>query len=59
MGIVGLGCVGVAYTAAFGVGSFLGLKTTKMHNMIPFLLLGVGIDNVFVITACLDQISVL
>ena len=28
-----------------------------MHNLIPFLLLGIGIDDMFVIMQCFDNLS--
>ena len=35
---------------AFGLCSLFGLFYSAAHTVIPFLLLGIGIDNIFVIT---------
>jgi hypothetical protein len=47
MGIV------VSYGFCSGVGLFYG----PMHNVLPFLLLGIGIDDMFVIVQCWDTLT--
>ena len=34
----------------YGICSLLGLFYSAAHTVIPFILLGIGIDNIFVIT---------
>ncbi len=41
--------------ASYGVVSALGVMFTPMHNVLPFLLLGIGIDDMFVIVQCWDS----
>ena len=41
----------------FGLGSALGLFFGPVHSVMPFLLLGIGIDNMFVIVQCYENIK--
>ena len=41
---------------SFGFCSGIGLVYGPMHNVIPFLLLGIGIDDMFVIVQCWDNL---
>ena len=43
-------CVGLALAIAFGISGFAGLPFTQMSIMSVFILLGVGVDNMFIIT---------
>jgi len=49
VGISGV-CMGLVF--AMGVSSLLGFPYTPMHGMLPFLCLGIGIDDMFVIVQC-------
>ena len=49
LGGIGMFCVFLAQMASYGVCSALGLIFSPMHNIIPFLLMGIGIDDMFVI----------
>ena len=42
---------------AYGFCSLCGLAYGPLHNIIPFLLLGIGIDDMFVIVQCLNTLS--
>jgi hypothetical protein len=33
----------------------MGYKTSGVHNLLPFLLLGIGVDDMFVIASAADQ----
>ena len=48
-------CVILSYTSSMGIGFLCGFKSSTVHNLIPYLLLGVGVDDVFVIAMSLDQ----
>jgi len=48
-------CVALAYTASSGLLFYLGGKTAGIHNLLPFLLIGIGVDDMFVISAAIDQ----
>jgi len=43
-------CVGLALAIAFGISGFVGMPFTQMSIMSVFILLGVGVDNMFIIT---------
>lgn len=49
--VVGVICVGIAYASSFGFCSYIGLKVAGVHNLLLFLLLGIGVDDMFVITS--------
>merc|ERR1711920_74295 len=56
---VGLGCagllsVGLAIGSTFGLASALGLFYGPVHQVLPLLLLGVGIDDAFVLVTSMD-----
>ena len=46
MGII---VIGLALGASFGLCFFMQIVYTDMHPIIPFLLLGIGVDDMFVI----------
>jgi Niemann-Pick C1 protein len=50
LSIVGIMSVFMGMILAFGLCSLFGLFYSAAHTVIPFLLLGIGIDNIFVIT---------
>jgi len=53
----GLTAIGLTIGFTYGVCSAVGLFYGPMHNIIPFLLLGIGIDDMFVIMQCYDNLS--
>ena len=53
--LIGLVCVGISYASGFGLIFLLGGQTAGVHNLMPFLLLGIGVDDMFVICNALDQ----
>ena len=53
--MVGLCCVGLSVTAGYGLASALGYKFSRFHSLLPFLILGVGVDDMFVIVNTIDQ----
>jgi Niemann-Pick C1 protein len=48
-------CVGLSFTASSGLAQYLGVPTAGIHNILPFLLIGIGVDDMFVISSALDQ----
>lgn len=52
----GLLCVGGAFLIAVGICSLIGIPYGPVHTSLPFLLLGLGIDDIFVINASWKQI---
>lgn len=51
LGGFGLCMVGMAFAAAIGVCSFLGIPYGPVHTSLPFLLMGLGVDDIFVLMA--------
>ena len=50
----GLCCIGISAAAGYGIASFFGWKMTPAHGVLPFLLLGLGVDDMFVIVNSID-----
>ena len=53
----GLLCIGLTIGFTYGFCSAINLFYGPMHNIIPFLLLGIGIDDMFVIIQCYDNLG--
>lgn len=49
LSLIGLMSVGMSIVASYGICCSLGFAFSPLHNFIPFLLLGLGIDDMFVI----------
>ncbi|XP_011872409.1 PREDICTED: Niemann-Pick C1 protein-like [Vollenhovia emeryi] len=52
----GIFCVGAAFILAIGICSLIGIPYGPVHTSLPFMLLGLGIDDIFVIHASWKQI---
>ena len=57
LALAGLACIGLSIGFTYGFCSALGLFYGPMHNLIPFLLLGIGVDDMFVIMQCFENLS--
>lgn len=57
LSIVGVSVVGQAILASYGLCFYLGVFYGPVHPTIPFLLLGIGVDDMFVIIQALDNLS--
>lgn len=55
---LGLLSVGMAYISGCGICSFLGIKYGPVHTSLPFLLMGLGVDDVFVMLACWRKVQI-
>ncbi|KAL6447550.1 hypothetical protein ACFW04_000040 [Cataglyphis niger] len=53
---IGLFCVGIAFLLAVGICSLIGIPYGPIHTALPFLLLGLGVDDIFVFNAFWKQI---
>ena len=53
--MVGMSCVFLSISAGYGTAFALGLKVSKFHNILPFMVLGIGVDDMFVIVNTIDQ----
>lgn len=50
-------CVGLSFGASNGLAYLVGGKSAGIHNLLPFLLIGIGVDDMFVISSNIDQTS--
>lgn len=57
LGSVGLLSVGLAYVSACSWCSLFGISFGPVHSSLPFLLMGLGIDDMFVMKACWEQLT--
>jgi hypothetical protein len=46
---MGISVIGLALAASFGLCFYMQIFYADMHPIIPFLLLGIGVDDMFVI----------
>lgn len=56
VGMVGNCAVGIATVMTFGICCGLGVVVTPISQVVPFLLLGIGVDDMFVIVRTLERI---
>ena len=54
---MGMVVIGMALGASFGSCFYLGLFFSDMHPCLPFLLLGIGVDDMFVIVQAVENLS--
>ena len=52
---IALLCVGLSYASSSGLAYLVGGKSAGIHNLLPFMLIGIGVDDMFVISSALDQ----
>lgn len=45
----------MSYMCANGLLSYVGVKTSTINGILPFLLIGIGADDIFVIVNSVDQ----
>jgi len=55
LSIAGICSIMMGLVIAVGLSSLLGFPYTPMHAILPFLCLGIGIDDMFVIVQCLNN----
>ena len=53
----GILCVFLSVVSGYALAFATGLKLSRFHNIIPFLLVGVGVDDMFVIVNSIDQVN--
>lgn len=57
LSLAGMVVVGLSLGASYGLGFYLGVAFNDMCPVIPFLLLGIGVDDMFIIVQCLDNLD--
>eukprot|EP00058_Branchiostoma_floridae_P014119 XP_002599607.1 hypothetical protein BRAFLDRAFT_77706 [Branchiostoma floridae] len=55
--LAGMVCVGLAVVGAMGVCSAAGAAYGPVHTILPFLILGIGVDDMFVIVTAWNNLS--
>lgn len=48
---VALLCVILSYTSANGFAYYLGFESSGINNLLPFLMIGIGVDDMFVLSS--------
>ena len=54
LALIGICCVLLSVAAGFGICYIYDWKGTEMTNIIPILMLGIGVDDMFVICNAID-----
>lgn len=54
---MGLMSVGMAFASSIGLCSYLGISYGPVHTSLPFLLMGLGVDDMFVMMACWKKVQ--
>jgi len=57
LGSLGLLTVGMAFVCGSGICSILKISYGPVHTSLPFLLMGLGVDDIFVMMACYRKIQ--
>ncbi|RZC34597.1 patched domain-containing protein 3-like [Asbolus verrucosus] len=57
LGCLGLLTVAMSFIVSCGLCSLFGVSYGPVHTSLPFLLMGLGIDDMFVIMACWEELS--
>ena len=57
LSIAGMLVIGLALGSCYGLGFYLSVSFNDMCPVIPFLLLGIGVDDMFVIVQSLDNLE--
>uniref|UniRef100_A0A1B0D602 SSD domain-containing protein n=1 Tax=Phlebotomus papatasi TaxID=29031 RepID=A0A1B0D602_PHLPP len=57
LGSMGLLTVGMAFISGCAICSLLGVSYGPVHTSLPFLLLGLGVDDMFVMMACWRKVQ--
>eukprot|EP00163_Fabomonas_tropica_P015256 TRINITY_DN2787_c0_g1_i2.p1 TRINITY_DN2787_c0_g1~~TRINITY_DN2787_c0_g1_i2.p1 ORF type:complete len:932 (+),score=278.28 TRINITY_DN2787_c0_g1_i2:269-3064(+) len=53
--VTGVLSVGLAIVSSYGLASFMGIFFSPVHSVLPFVLIGIGVDDMFILVAALDQ----
>ena len=57
LSVSGLVCIGMGICLALSFSSALGYSWNSMHKVLPLVCLGIGIDDMFVIVQCLNNLT--
>jgi len=51
----GVSSVGMSIAACYGLNGYFGVPLTPVTNVLPFILIGIGVDDMFVLAGALDR----
>lgn len=57
LGFVGLLSIGMSFIVGAGICSLFGIPYGPVHTSLPFLLMGLGVDDMFVLMACWEELT--
>ncbi|XP_034243315.1 NPC intracellular cholesterol transporter 1-like isoform X2 [Thrips palmi] len=57
LSLLGVSIVGLTILTSYGFCFYMGFFFGPVHPILPFLLLGIGVDDMFVICDCLDHVT--
>lgn len=57
LSLMGISVVGQAFLSSYGVCYYMGFFYGPVHPILPFLLLGIGVDDMFIIMQSLETTS--
>nr|XP_023011826.1 Niemann-Pick C1 protein-like [Leptinotarsa decemlineata] len=57
LGFIGLLTIGMSFVVGAGLCSLIGIFYGPVHTSLPFLLMGLGVDDMFVILACWEELK--
>lgn len=53
--LIGVLVVALSLTCGYGIAFAFGLKVSRFHDILPFMIMGIGVDDMFVIVNTVDQ----
>lgn len=53
--MIGVSIVALSLTCGYGIAFAIGLKVSRFHDILPFMIMGIGVDDMFVIVNTVDQ----
>ena len=53
--MVGISCVILSILSGYALAFWIGQKISGFHQILPFMILGIGVDDMFVIVNSIDQ----
>ncbi|CAG9837321.1 unnamed protein product [Diabrotica balteata] len=57
LGFIGLLSIGMSFVVGSGICSLIGVPYGPVHTSLPFLLMGLGVDDMFIIIACWEELT--
>ena len=57
LAMIGIASIGIGIGASYGFSSLIGFPYTEMHSILPFLFLGIGLDDMFVIVQSFSNLN--